>query len=77
MDLDRVEEFKLAIYRAYQPIFQLVGIEILAIGMARGCFRVMDPGRGDTRWRSIFNLPAIKLSRKRTEREDGSGTLNL
>jgi AcrR family transcriptional regulator len=36
-------EFKLAMYEAYQPMFQLVGRDILAIGVERGVFRPVEP----------------------------------
>ncbi len=36
-------EFKLHMYEAYQPMFQLVGSDIIAAGMERGTFRQVDP----------------------------------
>jgi AcrR family transcriptional regulator len=36
-------EFKEHMYQAYQPLFQLVGQEIVAHGIARGAFRPADP----------------------------------
>jgi AcrR family transcriptional regulator len=39
------DEFKMAMYRTYQPMFQLVGQEIIATGVAEGVFRATDPGR--------------------------------
>jgi AcrR family transcriptional regulator len=36
-------EFKEYMYAAYQPLFQLVGREIVAAGVAQGCFRAVDP----------------------------------
>ncbi len=36
-------EFKLHIYQAYQPMFQLVGSDIIAAGVERGVFRQVDP----------------------------------
>jgi AcrR family transcriptional regulator len=38
------EEFKLRLYQVYQPLFQLLGDDILAPGMARGDFRQVDQG---------------------------------
>jgi AcrR family transcriptional regulator len=37
------EVFKIHLYRAYQPMFELVTAEILAPGIEQGCFRLMDP----------------------------------
>ncbi|MGD8813071.1 MAG: TetR/AcrR family transcriptional regulator [Anaerolineales bacterium] len=37
------EEFKLAMYHAYAPMFALVGEEILALGISQGLFRQFDP----------------------------------
>ena len=39
------EEFKQAMYHAYQPMFQLVTEDILTPGIARGEFQVSDPAR--------------------------------
>ena len=39
------EDFKQAIYRVYQPMFQLVREYILVPGMARGEFQISDPAR--------------------------------
>jgi AcrR family transcriptional regulator len=39
------EEFKQAMYHAYQPMFLLVTEDILAPGIARGEFQVSDPAR--------------------------------
>gem|GEM_PF-674619 len=39
------EEFKLAMFRAYQSMFQLVSDEILAVGVSQGCFQVTDVRR--------------------------------
>jgi AcrR family transcriptional regulator len=36
-------EFKEYLYNAYQPMFQLVGREIVAAGIAQGAFRPVDP----------------------------------
>jgi AcrR family transcriptional regulator len=36
-------EFKLHMYEAYQPMFQLVGREIIAAGVERGIFRQVEP----------------------------------
>jgi AcrR family transcriptional regulator len=36
-------EFKLHMYEAYQPMFQLVGRDIVAAGVERGDFRPLDP----------------------------------
>lgn len=36
-------EFKKYLYRAYQPMFQLVEQEIVAAGIAQGAFRAVDP----------------------------------
>lgn len=38
------EEFKLRLYQVYQPLFQLLGEGILALGIEQGDFRQMDPG---------------------------------
>jgi len=35
--------FKLAMYEAYRPMFELVGRDIVAAGVERGCFRSVDP----------------------------------
>jgi AcrR family transcriptional regulator len=37
------EEFKLAMYQAYAPMFALVAEEILALGISQGLFRQIDP----------------------------------
>jgi AcrR family transcriptional regulator len=37
------DEFKLHMYQAYQPMFALVGEDIVATGIRRGVFREMDP----------------------------------
>jgi AcrR family transcriptional regulator len=36
-------EFKLHMYEAYQPMFQLVGADIVAAGVEQGCFRQLEP----------------------------------
>jgi AcrR family transcriptional regulator len=36
-------EFKLTMYEAYQPMFQLVGRDIVALGVERGLFRQVEP----------------------------------
>jgi AcrR family transcriptional regulator len=36
-------EFKERMYQAYRPLFELVGREIVAAGIARGIFRPVDP----------------------------------
>jgi len=36
-------EFKDAMYQAYQPMFELVGKEIIGIGISQGVFRRVDP----------------------------------
>ncbi len=36
-------EFKEYMYAAYQPLFRLVGQEIVAAGIAQGSFRTVDP----------------------------------
>jgi AcrR family transcriptional regulator len=36
-------EFKMHMYQAYQPMFQLVSQEIIAAGVAQGIFRQVDP----------------------------------
>jgi AcrR family transcriptional regulator len=36
-------EFKRTMYEAYQPMFQLVGRDIVALGVERGVFRQLDP----------------------------------
>jgi hypothetical protein len=35
--------FKVHMYEAYQPMFQLVGREIVAVGVERGIFRQVEP----------------------------------
>lgn len=37
------EEFKIRMYEAYQPMFQMVGNDILAAGMEQGIFRQVEP----------------------------------
>jgi len=37
-------EFKEHLYAAYQPMFELVGIEIIGLGISQGLFRGMEPG---------------------------------
>lgn len=37
-------EFKEHLYSAYQPMFELVGIEIIGLGISQGLFRELDPG---------------------------------
>lgn len=37
------QEFKLAMYEAYQPMFQMVAVEILAAGMEQGIYRQVEP----------------------------------
>ena len=36
-------EFKLHMYEAYQPMFQLVGRDIITVGVQRGVFRQVEP----------------------------------
>jgi AcrR family transcriptional regulator len=36
-------EFKQAMYAAYQPMFELVGQDIIALGIGQGIFRKVDP----------------------------------
>jgi AcrR family transcriptional regulator len=36
-------EFKQAMYQAYLPMFELVGRDIIALGMSQGVFRPVDP----------------------------------
>jgi AcrR family transcriptional regulator len=36
-------EFKLTMYEAYQPMFQLVSRDIVAVGVERGIFQQVDP----------------------------------
>ena len=36
-------EFKLCMYGAYQPMFQLAGSDIVAVGVERGLFRQVEP----------------------------------
>ena len=36
-------EFKAAMYQAYQPMFELVGKELIGFGMAQGIFRRVEP----------------------------------
>jgi AcrR family transcriptional regulator len=36
-------DFKLHMYEAYQPMFQLVGRDIVAVGVERGAFRQAEP----------------------------------
>jgi AcrR family transcriptional regulator len=36
-------DFKMYMYQAYQPMFQFVGTDILAYGIAQGVFRQVDP----------------------------------
>ena len=37
-------EFKQEMYQAYQPMFELVGRDIIALGITQGIFRQVDPG---------------------------------
>jgi AcrR family transcriptional regulator len=37
------QEFKVRMFESYQPMFQMVGNDILAVGMAQGIFRQLDP----------------------------------
>jgi AcrR family transcriptional regulator len=37
------EEFKVRMFDAYQPMFQMVGSDILAAGMEQGIFRQLEP----------------------------------
>lgn len=37
------QEFKIRMYEAYQPMFQMVAREILAAGMEQGIFRQLEP----------------------------------
>jgi AcrR family transcriptional regulator len=37
------EELKLRLYQRYQPLFQLLGEDVIALGIARGDFRQVDP----------------------------------
>jgi AcrR family transcriptional regulator len=39
------EEFKLRLFQGYQPLFQLLGEDILGPGIAQGVFRPVDPGK--------------------------------
>jgi len=36
-------EFKLHMYEAYQPMFQLVGVDIIAVGVERGILSPVEP----------------------------------
>jgi AcrR family transcriptional regulator len=36
-------EFKLHMFQAYQPMFELVGSDIIAVGVERGIFRQVEP----------------------------------
>ena len=36
-------EFKLHMYQAYQPMFELVGSDIIAVGVEQGVFRQVEP----------------------------------
>ena len=36
-------EFKLYVHQAYQPMFELVGSDIIAVGVERGIFRQVEP----------------------------------
>ena len=36
-------EFKLHMYEVYQPMFQLVGKDVVAAGVTQGCFRPLEP----------------------------------
>jgi AcrR family transcriptional regulator len=36
------EDFKIHLYQAYLPMFELVAAEILAPGVEQGCFRLLD-----------------------------------
>ena len=36
-------EFKLHMFQAYQPMFELVGRDIIAVGVERGIFRQVEP----------------------------------
>ncbi len=38
------EDFRLQLFQAYQPLFQLLGEEILLPGADQGAFRELDPG---------------------------------
>lgn len=39
------EEFKSELFKAYQPLFELVGKDIVGLGLSQGIFRDVDPGR--------------------------------
>ena len=37
------EEFKLRLFQAYQPLFELLGEQIIGLGITQGVFRRVDP----------------------------------
>lgn len=39
------EEFKVRLFHAYQPLFELLGQEIIALGITKGEFQNLDPDR--------------------------------
>ena len=56
------EEFKQAMYRVYQPMFQLVREDILAPGTVRGEFQVSDPARTAALLMTIYLGTSSNLS---------------
>ena len=39
------EEFKIRLFHAYQPLFELLGDEIILLGLSKGIFTTADPNR--------------------------------
>jgi AcrR family transcriptional regulator len=48
------QEFKRAMYEAYQPMFQRVGRDIVAAGVERGVFRPLDPAAASRLLMTIY-----------------------
>jgi len=57
-------EFKEAMYQAYQPMFELVGKEIIGIGMSQGIFRRVDPASTARLVMNIYLGTASRLMKK-------------
>jgi AcrR family transcriptional regulator len=57
-------EFKLHMYEAYQPMFQLVGQEIVAAGVEQGIFRQLEPEAAARLLMTIYLGVASQVSQR-------------
>lgn len=57
-------EFKQAMYHVYQPVFEVIGTEIIAAGIAKGTFRQVDPVATSSLLMTIYLGTASQLDEK-------------